>query len=65
MYTEDDAILNIIYTPPLYLSKGVSSAPNEDHMQKLCPEEVDVLATPIEAHKPFGIPSLGVRVLRV
>jgi hypothetical protein len=32
-------------------------------MQKLHPWEVDVSTTPIEAHKPFGFSSSGVRVL--
>jgi hypothetical protein len=32
-------------------------------MQKLRPWEVDVSTTPIGARKPFGVSSLGVRVL--
>jgi hypothetical protein len=32
-------------------------------MQNLHPQEVDVLTTPIGAHKPFGFSSFGVRVL--
>jgi hypothetical protein len=32
-------------------------------MQKLHPWEVDVSTTPIEAYKPFGFSSSGVRVL--
>jgi hypothetical protein len=32
-------------------------------MQKLHPQEVDVLTTPIRACKPFGFSSSGVRVL--
>jgi hypothetical protein len=45
------------------LSNELLSAPNGDHMQKLCPWEVDVSTTPIGAHKPFGFSSSGVRVL--
>jgi hypothetical protein len=47
------------------LSNGVSSAPNGDCMQKLCPLEVDVSTTPIRAHKPFGVSSPEVSVLDV
>jgi hypothetical protein len=32
-------------------------------MQKLRTQEVDVLATPVVARKPFGFSSSGVRVL--
>jgi hypothetical protein len=46
-------------TPWLDLSNLVSSAPNKDRMQKLCPREVDISTTPIGAHKPFGISSSG------
>jgi hypothetical protein len=52
-------------SPRIDLSDEVPSAPNEDCMQKLCPQEVDVLTTPIGAHKPFGVSSSGVRVLDV
>jgi hypothetical protein len=45
------------------LSNELSSTPNEDRMQKLCPWEVDVSTTPIGARKPFGFSSSGVRVL--
>jgi hypothetical protein len=45
------------------LSNELSSAPNEDRMQKLRPWEVDVSTTPIGAHKPFGFSSSRVRVL--
>jgi hypothetical protein len=51
------------FSSRLYLSNGVSSAPNGDRMQKLPPREVDVSTTPIGAHKPFGFSSFGVRVL--
>jgi hypothetical protein len=34
-------------------------------MQKLCPREVDVSTTPIEAHKLFGVSSSGFRDLDV
>jgi hypothetical protein len=48
------------WPPTCYtLSDGVSSAPNKDCMQKLHPREVDVSTTPIGAHKPFGVSSLG------
>jgi hypothetical protein len=47
----------------IYLFNELSSAPNEDRMQKLRPWEVDVSTTPIGAHKPFGFSSFGVRVL--
>jgi hypothetical protein len=47
----------------IYLSNELLSAPNGDRMQKLRPWEVDVLTTPIGAHKPFGFSSSGVRVL--
>jgi hypothetical protein len=50
-------------TPWINLSDKVSSAPNGDRMQKLGPREVDVLTTPIEAHKTFGVSSSRVRVL--
>jgi hypothetical protein len=43
----------------LDLFDEVSSAPNRDCMQKLCPREVDVSTTPIGAHKPFGVSSSG------
>jgi hypothetical protein len=46
-------------TPQLDLSDEVSSTPNGDRMQKLRPQEVDVSTTPIGAHKPFGVSSLG------
>jgi hypothetical protein len=49
--------------PRIDLSNGVSSTPNGDRMQKLRPREVDVSTTSIEAHKPFGFSSSGVRVL--
>jgi hypothetical protein len=47
----------------LYLSNDVSSAPNEDRMKKLRPQEVDISTTPIGACKPFDFSSSGVRVL--
>jgi hypothetical protein len=47
----------------LNLSNSVSRGPNGDRMQKLHPREVDVSTTPIEARKPFGFSSSGVRVL--
>jgi hypothetical protein len=50
-------------SPQIDLSNEVSSAPNEDCMQKLRPREVDVSTTPIGARKPFGFSSSGVRVL--
>jgi hypothetical protein len=52
-------------TSQLDLSNKLSSAPNEDRMQRLCPQEVDVSTTPVEAHKPFGVSFIGVRVLDV
>jgi hypothetical protein len=52
-------------THKIDLSDAVSSAPNEDRMQNLCPREVDVTTTPFEAHKHFGISSSGVMVLDV
>jgi hypothetical protein len=45
------------------LSNELLSTLNGDRMQKLCPWEVDVSTTPIEAHKPFGFSSSEVRVL--
>jgi hypothetical protein len=51
--------------PYIFLFDGVLSAPNEYHMQKFLPQEVDVSTNHIEAHKPFGISSSGVRVLNV
>ena len=45
------------------LTNELLSAPNGDRMQKLCPLEVDISTTPIEAHKPFGFSSSRVRVL--
>jgi hypothetical protein len=50
-------------SPQISLSNELSCAPNGDHMQNLCPWEVDVSTTPIRAHKPFGVSSSGVRVL--
>ena len=47
-------------TPQLDLFDEVTSTPNGDHMKKLCPQEVDVSTTPIEAHKLFGFSSSGV-----
>jgi hypothetical protein len=58
-------MLNIMCTSQLDLLDDIPSAPNKDHMQKLLPQEVDVSATPIGAHKPFGVSSSGVRVLDV
>ena len=52
-----------ICSPHIDLSNGVSSAPNEDCMQKLHPREVDVSTTSIGAQKPFGFSSSEVRVL--
>jgi hypothetical protein len=65
MYLKEDARLNIMCTPQLDLFNGVPSAPNIDHMKKLCPREVDVSTNHIGAHKPFGVSSSGVRVLDV
>jgi hypothetical protein len=45
------------------ICKTISSAPNKDRMQRLCPREVDVSTNPIRARKPFGFSSSGVRVL--
>jgi len=55
----------VMCTPWIDLSDGVSSTPNIDCMQNLHPREVDVSTTPIEAHKPFGISSFGLKVLDV
>jgi hypothetical protein len=63
MYLEVDAKMTEIYTPQLYFSKGVSSAPNKYRMKKLHPREFNVLTTSIESHKTFDASSLGVRVL--
>jgi hypothetical protein len=57
--------LNRICTPWLYPSNNVSSTPNEYRMKNLRPWEVDISTNPVGAHKPFGISSLGVRVLDV
>jgi hypothetical protein len=65
IYVKKDSRSNIMCTPRLYLFDGVSSAPNRDCMQKLCPREVDVSTTPIKAHKPFDVSSPWVRVLDV
>jgi hypothetical protein len=54
-----------ICTPCPDLSDGVLNTPNEDCMQKLCPQEVYISTTPIRAHKPFGVSSFGVKVLDV
>jgi hypothetical protein len=40
-------------------------APKQRSYAKVVPSEVDVSTTPIGAHKPFGVSSLGVRVLDV
>jgi hypothetical protein len=55
-----DARLNGICTPRIYIFNSVLSAPNRYRMQKLHPREVDISTTPIGAHKPFGVSSLGV-----
>jgi hypothetical protein len=65
MWLEVDVMPTRICTPSSYLSNGVLITPNEDRMQKLHPREVDISTTPIRAHKPFGVSSLGVRVLDV
>jgi hypothetical protein len=57
-------VLDLIFivsscSPRIDLSNDVSSAPNEDRMQKLHPQEVDVSTTPIGARKPFGFSSSG------
>jgi hypothetical protein len=51
--------------PWLDLYDRVPSTPNEDHMQKLCPREVDISTNHIGAHKLFNISSSRVRVLDV
>ena len=45
------------YTHWWYLSKGLSSDQNEDHMKKLCPWEVDVPTYHFVVHKIIGISS--------
>jgi hypothetical protein len=57
--------LSKICTFCLDLPDRVPSTTNKDRMKKLCHLEVDVSTTPIEAHKPFGVSSFGVRVLDV
>jgi hypothetical protein len=37
--------------------------PKQDHMQKLCPREVDVSTNHLGAHNTFGVSSSRVRVL--
>jgi hypothetical protein len=61
--TNHDLSHTKVCIPQIDISNGVSSAPNEAHMQKLRLWEVDVSNTPIGAHKPFRFSSFGVRVL--
>jgi hypothetical protein len=65
MKPKEDARLNGICTPQIYLSNDVLITPRRDSMQNLCPQEVDISTTRIGAHKPFGVSSHGVWVLDV
>jgi hypothetical protein len=51
--------------PRIDISNEVLSTSNEDHMQKLRPQEVDVLTYPNGAHMNFGASSPRVRFLGV
>ena len=51
--------------PQIDLSNEVLSASNRDRMQKLRPQEVDVLTYPNGAHMNFGTSSPRVRFLDV
>jgi hypothetical protein len=63
MYLKVDDRWNRMYTPQLDIYDGVLSTPNEDRMKNLHPRKVDVSTNYIEAHKPFGVSSYGVRFL--
>jgi hypothetical protein len=65
MYSEEDIGLFIMCTSHLDLSYRLLIAQNRDHMQNLCPQEVDISTNNIRAHKPLGISSSRVRFLDV
>jgi hypothetical protein len=52
-------------SPHQYLSNELSRAVNGDRMQKLRPQEVNVLTYPNIAHMNFGASSPWVRILDV
>jgi hypothetical protein len=65
MYLSDNYRMFGMCISQIYLSDGLLCAPNKDRMKNLFPREVNISTNHIEAHKPFGISSYGVRVLDV
>jgi hypothetical protein len=50
-------------SPWIVLSNELLCALNKDHMQKLCPQEIDISTNHLGARKTFGVPSSRVRIL--